>query len=98
MDDLDEVREGETGEAGEEQEGGTGEAGTEEAALLNKEEPDENDLEEVEVETAKYLITGLVNRMDGDTIVDQYPVGSEEVLPVAFGDQQVENGQATKVE
>lgn len=53
----------------------------------------------VEVDTAKYLITGLVDFTDEQgNIRGQLPIGSEQELPIEVGDKAVELGNATKVE
>lgn len=55
-------------------------------------------LEAVEVETATYKITGLVDVFNEQgEITGQLPIGSEQELPVEYGDKCVENGTAEKV-
>lgn len=46
-------------------------------------------------ETRSYKITGLVDQFDEqNNITGQYPVGSVQLLPVEFGDKEVELGHA----
>lgn len=48
-----------------------------------------------QVETAKYLITGLVDIFDEQgQITGQFPIGSVQELPVEVGDKAVEAGTA----
>lgn len=62
-------------------------------------ETEEAPIEEVEVETAKYVITGLVDFLDEyGNVAGQFPIGSEQELPVSVGDKAVESGNATRVE
>jgi len=51
------------------------------------------------IETAKYTITGLVDHFDEQgNIVGQFPIGSEQELPVHIGQKAVEEGNATLIE
>lgn len=99
MEDVERAEGGELNETG-----ATGEAEAVESAEdaeAEQELDDEQEAEEAALEegTAKYVITGLVDKMDDQhQIVGQYPVGSGQVLPIAEGDRAVEAGQATKVE
>lgn len=76
-----------------------GETPVEKPEETNAGKPDETPVEKPEVETATYAITGLVDIFDEQGVIrGQYPVGSEQVLPVDRGDAAVESGNATRVE
>lgn len=53
----------------------------------------------MEIETAKYTITGLVDIFDEQgNITGQFPIGSVQELPVHIGSVAVEDGRAELVD
>lgn len=99
MIDDNDLEQGETGATGEEEEESIGEDGDDEleTAIDNGEVPE--GAVEVDVETAEYTITGLVDTMDEQgNITGQLPIGSVQTLPVVVGDKAVADGRAEKVE
>lgn len=51
------------------------------------------------VQVAKYKITGLVDYFDEQGVVaGQFPIGSEQELPVEVGQKHVESGNAELIE
>lgn len=84
---------------GEGEEGVLGATGADEENEIIDEPVIEENVDTVEVETAQYVITGLVDTYDEQhNITGQYPIGSEQELPIEFGDAAVEDGRATRVE
>ncbi len=67
----------------------------------DEEEIDANEEEEipaVDLEVAKYRITGLVDIFDEQmNIKGQFPIGSIQELPVEYGSKAVEDGRAELV-